>query len=189
MIFRYLSGIDIYFSFYNLNIRFNRIISNYHYFSFDFRSISKLTFDSMMQYIQPLNIYALTLSNYVDKPGQIELFLSCWKLSEFVNLRSLHLHHIIDESILPLILSEIIELSNLVDLRIDTQYLKYCLPIKPFFQLTHLKSLCLPCVKIADSDICPPFLNVTHIHIYCSLKDISLVFKLTPFLRSLSIIG
>ena len=57
MIFQYLSDSD-------------------HYVSFDFESVSKLIFDSVVEHIQPSNIYALTLSNSNGTVGQIELFLS-----------------------------------------------------------------------------------------------------------------
>lgn len=138
MIFEYLSGSDIYFSFGNLNNRFNKILDHYHYFILDFRSISKLIFNSIIKYIEPSNICALTLSNGVETTGQFELFLSYWKLSDFVNLRLLHLHDI-NQCILSFVSYDLMKLSKLLILRIDGVKIDGNLLVEKMYQFHHLQ--------------------------------------------------
>jgi hypothetical protein len=183
MIFRYLSGCDLYLSFGNLNDRFNRLLGNYHYFSLDFRSVSKFTFDSVIKYIRPSDIYALTLSHDMETTGQIELFLSYWKLSDFVNLRSLNL-----PGINQFILSDIIQLSNLLVLRIYTNSIDAYL-LEQLSQIPHLKYLYVPgfCDWLRDISR-PSFNRLTHISTRCDVEAISYVCNLSPSLLSVNLV-
>ncbi len=188
MIFRYLSGCDLYFSFGNLNYRFNTLLANYRYYSLDFRYVSKLIFDSVIEYIQPSHIYALTLSNSIETIGQIESFSSYWKVSDFINLRSLHLHKI-DQCILKLIYSDITQLSNLLILRIDGCQIDDHLFLKQLSQLRHLQYLYIPDFCKSLLSISPLLFNkLVHIDIYCHSQDISYVFNSGPSLRSINLV-
>jgi hypothetical protein len=188
MIFRYLSGCDLYFSFGNLNYRFNTLLANYRYYSLDFRYVSKMIFDSMIEYIQPSHIYALTLSNSIETIGQIDLFLSYWKLSDFINLRSLHLHRI-DHFILTLVQSDIMKLSNLLILRIDGCQMDDDSFLEQLSQLPHLQYLYIPDFNNSLWSISPLLSNkLVHIDIYCHSQDISYVFNSGPSLRSINLV-
>lgn len=120
MIFRYLSGLEIYYSFHNLNRRFAALIENYNYLSLDFQSESKDVFDYYtIKLIKPFSISALSLSDGDETYGQIDLFFSMFKLCEFVNLRSICFESIYPSTLVWFI-SEMDKLSNLLIVRIDS---------------------------------------------------------------------
>ncbi|CAF1644744.1 unnamed protein product, partial [Didymodactylos carnosus] len=88
----YLDVYDIYYSFYNLNLRMNQIINslnvhvNLHY-------SSKQRFDYCCKFILPYlynSLVYLTLSNE-ETIGQILLFTNIFPLENFIRLRSLTL--------------------------------------------------------------------------------------------------
>jgi hypothetical protein len=179
MIFRYLSGSDLYLSFGDLNSRFVSLLSNYPYFSLDFRPVSKLIFDSVIRYIHPSNIYSLVLLN-----KQIELILSHWKLTDFVNLRTLRLYDI-NQSTLLLVASDIIKLSNLVTVYIEEEHLWDWIAIEEFSQLSSLNFLCY--MRYCALQMCSPFPQLTYIAVRCVLEEISHILTVAPSLRSLNL--
>jgi len=188
MIFRYLSGLDIYLSFGRLNHQFDTLLANYHYISLNFRSISKLKFDSLMEYLRPSDIYGLTLSNSRETIEQIELFLSHWKLSDFINLRSLHLHQI-NQRILSLVSHDIVKLSNLLILRIDGCEMNGSFFLEDFSQLPYLQYLCVPNFHHWSWNIYPsPVNKLTHLDLRCHVKRIPYIFILYPSLRSVNLV-
>lgn len=188
MIFKYLSGSDIYFSFGSLNSRFQKIVGNYRYFLLDFRLISKFIFDSIIKSIQPSNICALTLSNADETIGQIEFFLSYWKLSDFVNLRSLHLHDV-ERNILLRVSRDMMQLSKLVSLCIDGSEIYHDFYLEDLWQLRHLQYLYIPNCYYSLEQI-HRLLTVgklTHVEINCDWADMPNVFNSAAFLRSVTL--
>lgn len=184
MIFRYLSGLDIYLLFRHLNHRFDILIANYHYFSFDFRSVSKLKFDSIMKYIRPPDIYALTLSNSKETIGQIELFLSYWDLCNFINLRSLYLHQI-DQRILSLVSINIVKLSNLLIVRIDGCDMDGTFLLENLSQLHYLQYLYVPNFQHSSwNNYHSPLNRLIHIHRRYRIETMSDLFSSYSSLHS-----
>ncbi|UJR32676.1 hypothetical protein I4U23_020137 [Adineta vaga] len=96
MIFQYLSGRDIFFSFYNTSVYLNQILKSYNHYSLNFLAITKEKFDEILSFIDLNQIIALTLSNEEFTGGQFNYFLSNYFLSYhlFSNLYSLTLHSI-----------------------------------------------------------------------------------------------
>lgn len=188
MIFKYLSGSDIYFSFDNLNNRYRTIVKNYRYFTLNFRLMSKCKFDSIIKYIRPSNIRALTLSNGVETNGQIEFFLSSWKLSEFVNLRYLYLDNI-ERYMTSLICYDIMKLSKLSILHMNGSRSRGDFLLKNIYQLHQLKYLYIRDFYDCFTDIShlSTFDKLTHIDISCDVENISNVFNLASSLRSVNL--
>lgn len=92
--FQYLNGADIFYSFYHLNHRFDRLIHNIP-LQLNFEYIRKTKFDQFCK-IMLLNpeirkqVYSLKLSNH-GTCSQIDVFTSLFSLDEFSSLRSLTL--------------------------------------------------------------------------------------------------
>ncbi|CAF2817105.1 unnamed protein product [Rotaria sp. Silwood2] len=96
-IFDYLSAFDICHTFHNLNDYLNNAIQIYSKFKLDFQSIQKSHFDLICQYVQPLCIKALRLSDHRSETvDQSELFLSRINANQMKNLQALSLAQIED---------------------------------------------------------------------------------------------
>ena len=93
-VFEYLNGVDIFYSFDQLNYGFNQLIRTIPLY-LDFRNIDKLFFNQFCNKILSnkqiqKQIYSLNLLNkYID--NQIRLFLSLFSFIEFPQLQSLSL--------------------------------------------------------------------------------------------------
>lgn len=96
MIFQYLSGRDIFFSFYNTSIYLNNILKSYPKYSLNFIDITKGKFQQILSFINLNQIVSLTLSNGELTGGQFNYFLTNYSSSFhlFSNLYSLTLHSI-----------------------------------------------------------------------------------------------
>jgi hypothetical protein len=94
-LFEYISFIHLFRGFFNLNLRFNILLSEqFHKFYLDLRLISKTTFNYACQNYVPSvidRIISLHLSNDDNTPQQIELFLSRtdYQLRQFIHLQSI----------------------------------------------------------------------------------------------------
>ena len=126
-VFKYLSTSHIYHAFHGLNIRFDELILEYFRNShLDFRSISKLDFDTIVQEYLPNmldRITSLCLSDDDDTPGQIDQFFSHGlQLRQLVNLHSLLLSNIRSESNMDKIILDLPYLSNLTHLTFEQCY-------------------------------------------------------------------
>ncbi len=86
--------------------RLYTIVNTYDRFNFDFNSILKSDFLFICNYIQPKNVISLTLSDDDETPGQIQYFLSLFRVSYFTQLHSLTLIEI-DDCYLSIILKDI----------------------------------------------------------------------------------
>ncbi|CAF3879379.1 unnamed protein product [Rotaria sp. Silwood1] len=126
-VFKYLSTSHIYHAFHGLNVRLDELILEYFRNShLDFRSISKLDFDIIIQEYLPGmldRITSLCLSDDDDTPGQIDDFFSHGlELRQLVNLHSLLLSNIRSESIMDKIILDLPYLSNLTHLTFEQCY-------------------------------------------------------------------
>lgn len=88
-IFKNLDIPTILFSFRNVCKRFYTIVNNYNQYELDLSSVSKTVFHRMCHIIHPNNIISLILSDGDMTPGQIGLFMSVFKINQFIHLRSL----------------------------------------------------------------------------------------------------
>ena len=95
-IFRYFDAQTIVRSFRTICKRFYVIVNTYNQLNFDFNGISKSDFHFLCNYVQPKNVELLTLSDSDETPGQIEHFLSIFRINQFIRLRSLTLLEIDD---------------------------------------------------------------------------------------------
>ncbi|CAM2724474.1 unnamed protein product [Rotaria socialis] len=71
--------------------RFYSIISGYNNYEVDFRYMARSDLCSMARIIDPKNIISVTLSDEIQTPGQIRLFLTHFQIDQFIRLRSLTL--------------------------------------------------------------------------------------------------
>jgi hypothetical protein len=162
-LFSYLNGADAAFAFSSLNKRFQDLINKYCKI-FDFKSKSKLQFDTIFDECSTEKWKSLQLSNNDDTPGQIEYCFQRYPLHIYFNqLESLSLLKInpIDESIL----FQVSFLTKLISLKIgfvcgttmcsfdfsglkqlavssctNTDWMKVRLKIKLFVILYHFKN-------------------------------------------------
>jgi hypothetical protein len=104
-IFSYLSAIDIFNGFFNINSYLNSILLSYHQYDVNFQLCLKTHFDLVCSRIQPYQIISLTLSDSNDTPGQFGLFFSQFNIKQFIRLRSLTLIEIEKNSLFQLIIS------------------------------------------------------------------------------------
>jgi len=89
--FEYLNAFEIFYSFDQLNYRFNKLIRNIPLY-LNFENVRKSIFDQfcMKMKLNPeilAQIYSLKLSN-INRCHQIETFLSFFSIDEFLHLRS-----------------------------------------------------------------------------------------------------
>ena len=141
--FKYLNGIDIFYSFDQLNYRFNQLIRSIPLY-IDFQNIQKLLFNHFCKKILPnkeiqKQIYSLSLSDR-NIYNQIQPFLSLFSFDEFPQLQSLSLAEVTsyDVSQLKLMLPLICQLRSfrLLDTYDQDDEL---LSVLPTFQLRTLE--------------------------------------------------
>ncbi|CAF1135214.1 unnamed protein product [Rotaria sordida] len=93
----------------------------YSYYQVDFRSIFKTNFDLICYKIKPDQVISLTLSDDDDDtPGQSELFLSRFRIEQFIRLQSLTLFNIELNALESILLS----LNKLTQLRLFSFHTK-----------------------------------------------------------------
>ncbi len=103
---------DILFSFSNVSDHVDAILLTYTSYRLDFKSISKANFDLICRQIKPDQVLSLILSDDDDTPGQSELFLSRFRIEQFIRLQSLTLFNI-ELDTLESILSDLNKLDQL----------------------------------------------------------------------------
>jgi hypothetical protein len=77
--------------FFNVNDYVNTVLQSYSAYRLNFQSIQKLDFDIICHRIHPDEIIFLALSDDNDTPDQSQLFLSYFRIKQFIRLRSLTL--------------------------------------------------------------------------------------------------
>lgn len=142
--FEYFNAPDLFYSFWQLNNRYNTLIINNGLLHLDFQHIHKTAFDRFCQLLLlypkiKKQIVWLRLSNEFDTCCQIQTFLSYFLLSEFSHLQSLCLIEIKDNEIVK-INSSLSSLSNLkcfsLISKLDTSY--EIIASLPWLNLVHL---------------------------------------------------
>ena len=100
LIFDYISTYDILHGFAKLSPYVDRVVSSYHDYQLNFRSIIKEEFDWICRRINPSGVVSLSLADDADTPGQCDLFLSLLPLEQFHStLRALSLSGINNDCI------------------------------------------------------------------------------------------
>lgn len=97
-IFNYLSAHHILQAFGDLNALFDARLSAYHGYQFHFKSLSRAHFDLVHHRVDPSQVVSLTISDLEDTPGLSELFLGCFQMTDFTQLRRLKLIDLEPES-------------------------------------------------------------------------------------------
>ncbi|CAF4235041.1 unnamed protein product, partial [Adineta steineri] len=134
-IFSYLNGVDTVFAFLSLNNRFQKLLRKYCKV-FDFKSSSKLQFDTIFDQYSTKRWKSLQLSNDDQTSGQIEYCFQRYPLSVyFTQLESLSLLKMKTSDLS--ILSELSFLTNLTSLKIGF----ICGEIISMYDLSDLKQL------------------------------------------------
>ena len=88
-IFNYLSTIDIFQAFSNINYYLDSCLLKYEKYHINFRSCIKKYFDFICNHIQPHQIISLILSNNDDTPDQFRIFFTLFNIDiDFVPFRS-----------------------------------------------------------------------------------------------------
>ena len=90
-VFGYFWADELLYSFHNLNSYFNKVLNSYQSYFVSFHDRKQSIFENIYQNIKPQQVISLTISDDIDTPGQPELFISRYKLSDFIRLRSLTL--------------------------------------------------------------------------------------------------
>jgi hypothetical protein len=159
IIFEFLSNCDIIWSFFNLSPYLNSVLNNYHWFHFNFQSISKSRFDFICNHSNFERILSLTLSDNFQTPGQVRLFFTRFNLQNFLHLHSLTLLSITNND-LSFILSD---LPKLTDLK---RFITECRSSQPLLlgqilnQLKSLEHLSVSHGDIFDHTIAFPLHNL-----------------------------
>jgi hypothetical protein len=74
-----------------VNDYINAILRSYDTYHLDFKSISMSHFRHIYRHIRPEQVISLTLSDGDDTPGLSSLFLSRFRIEQFIRIRSLTL--------------------------------------------------------------------------------------------------
>jgi hypothetical protein len=122
-IFIYLSGIDIFRSFLNLNKSINNKIKCYDKYEFNLKKICKKDFYFILNNLNPSKVISLTLSNDKLTPGLMDLFLNKFQIEEFFKLRYLDFYSLDLEKYSKNIFSKLSQLKELEILIINECYL------------------------------------------------------------------
>ncbi|CAF3806066.1 unnamed protein product [Rotaria sp. Silwood1] len=121
ILFEYFNGIDLLQTFYDLNSHLNLLLyKQFQLYCFNFKSISKCTFDLICQQHLPFianKVISLAFSDYRDTPKQMSLFFSYIpSLHRFTQLQSLTLSNIHSYDTVVQFLNECHYLYNLIHL-------------------------------------------------------------------------
>ena len=165
----------------------NATIQNYGCDKLNFKSISKVRFDFICNYLNSQRITYLTLSDDWKTPGQIQTFCSRFNLADFVNLHSLALLSVLDEDIQP-ILSDLSQLEHLESLTIIYRS-STTLSLGPILnRLTSLRSLSVSHGDIFDHNVPLPLHNIKLLDAgKCRFLELRRLQYIVPSLSSLKI--
>ncbi|UJR19825.1 hypothetical protein I4U23_022958 [Adineta vaga] len=111
-LFTYFLAHEIFLIFVDVSDRVNAVVREYSAYHVNFKSIRKTSFDLICHRIHPEQVISLTLCDDKDTPGLSKMFLSRFRIEQFVKLRSLKLIEIEYESV-ELILSNLHKLDQL----------------------------------------------------------------------------
>ena len=118
-VFRHLDATTLVRSFRRVCQRFYTLVNAYEQFQLDFQSILKSDFHFLCNFIPADHVVSLILSDGDETPGQIEYFLSTFRIRQYTQLRSLTVLNVSGDH-LGVILRDVKELS-LQSLSVQTE--------------------------------------------------------------------
>ncbi|CAF2718728.1 unnamed protein product [Rotaria sp. Silwood2] len=201
-LFEFLDGIPLLRIFHGLNSRFNHLLFiHFRAYRFDFRSISKYEFDIICRNYLPSitdQIISLTISDDDETPNLSEIFLSYnFTLDKFTHLQSLSLYSIQSFDQLNQLIFQCRQLPYLThlymidgyndDKKNDIQFLInniWSLAKLNYFYLNYNSSSKIWLNKISIISLSIQKISIEYIT--CTLRDLSHLFKHTPFLQYLN---
>ena len=120
-LFEYFLAHELLYSFRHVSDYLDEALRSYSAYRWNFQSIGKCEFDLVCRHIHPAQVISLVLPDDNDTPGLPRLFLSRFRIEQFVQLRALSLISTdLDSSIS--ILSQLDQLSQLRSLTINTPF-------------------------------------------------------------------
>lgn len=189
-IFHYLDSTTIVRSLRCVCKRLYDSVNQYEEYDFNFQSISKSNFSLLCNYIKLKHVKSLTLSDDNQTPGQIEYFLSLYRLKYFTQLYSLILIDV-DDSYLKVILKDI-QSSKLSFLKIQSErdYSQGITNGDDFIEVLSLPKLQKLILKLTSFDLprisWPIQSSLQYLKINCSnLNDFYHIVHHLPNLRKL----
>ncbi|CAF1615506.1 unnamed protein product [Rotaria magnacalcarata] len=202
-LFEYLSIDDLFHGFYNLNSRFNNLLTRqFKKFRLDLQLLSKTKCTDICENIVPLvidQIISLRLSNDDNTPGEMKLFLSqSYQLRQFTHLQSIALKNILSVDELNQLMIECTYLPHLtyLSIYIDSMLLSVRDADHLYSQIWNLKSLthCFIDIETRYEIYLPKLIfistslkNLTDHWKARSLSTLNYLFENTPNLEYLSI--
>ncbi|CAM2729389.1 unnamed protein product [Rotaria socialis] len=199
VIFNYFLAQEILHSFTNVSDYVDSILFSYSSHRLNFSSISKSTFDLVCRYIRPSQVISLTLSNANDTSGQSDLFLTHFRIEQFIQLRSLRLIEIELDS-LESIFSNLTHLTLLRSLTYETNGIKTKCPnwiygysgmiinVKSCFEETAMRVLPRLNVSNLEIDVAKKLPRLRHLTLGKSnYGEINRILSQVPQLRSLNV--
>ena len=202
ILFTYFLAHEILFTFSNVSDYIDISLLTYSAYQFNFKSIPRATFDFLCHRIRPEQVISLTLSDDNDTTGQTELFLSRFRIEQFIHLRSLKLAQIEFESLEP-IFSNLDKLKQLKALSFNDSTIKFKYPLKPHTYSSEYDQIILLILNTYFS-VLPqltrlyfnngttltrlPLSNLRHLKLErCFIDDLKTIFHNAPELKSLDI--
>ncbi|CAF1992297.1 unnamed protein product [Rotaria magnacalcarata] len=203
-VFEYLSCVDLFHAFNELNCRFNSLLIEYfrHQTYFDFRFIFKEDLSMIRRRYLPLfinEIKSICLSDDDQTPHEIDIFISrLYPLHRFQNLQSISLFNIYSIEKINRILDDLQQIPYLINLNLKQCYIKYdpkniLIMMNNIWSLVNLMDCCL---DVYFEDVChliPPNIiscSIKHLSLssfQCDLDNLSLLHEHTPYIESLSV--
>ncbi|UJR19796.1 hypothetical protein I4U23_022929 [Adineta vaga] len=185
--FEYFHGLEIFYSFDDLNSRFNKLIRTIQ-LNMNFEYVRKIIFDKFCQTMQSnpetkKQISSLKLSNK-NTCGQIQHFLSLFSFNEFTSLRSLTLIEVEENNIDQLkTMLPLLSTSCLIHL-IDSDSENHG---EPLLLGTNIHKTC-PSLPTFHCPLIFSMSCITHLTLgYCSCLDLSQLFRYLSMLRYVNV--
>jgi hypothetical protein len=185
-IFIYLSAHEIFYAFSNITDYIDDILIGYNRYLLNFRSVLKSHFDVTCHYIRPPKVISLILSDDDDTPNQSELFFSIFDIEQFINLRSLDISLINNDTCKKL--SHLHKLKYLSSLELPRLFEPYNMNFDHTIRkmLPQLNRLMVYNTYYLLDNSLP---NLHHLILkHCNCSQLSILFKLIANLHSLDII-
>ncbi|CAF3897596.1 unnamed protein product, partial [Rotaria sp. Silwood1] len=178
-IFEYLSDVDLFHGFRELNIRIDNLIIKHfkNHKHIDFRLIFKEDLNIIRRKYLPLfinEIKSIYLSDNDTNPHELDIFISrLYPLYRFENLQSIKFYNIYSIEKINRILNDLKHLSYLTHLYLKQTYIKYdpniiLIMMNNIWSLSYLTHCCLDIFFEDISHLIPPTV------ISCTLKYLSI---------------
>jgi hypothetical protein len=94
--FEYLWAHEILYSFHDMSVYLNNILSSYNNYLINLESIRKSHFDLICRHIRPEQVISLIMSDKIDTPNQSQLFRSFFSIDKnFTSTRTTYYQYFI----------------------------------------------------------------------------------------------